>query len=113
MKHNIDGKKAEKATCEYLKKLGYKVLDTNWKTPKCEIDIVAKIDNCIHFVEVKYRKSSAQGTGFEYITYTKQNQMSYAAHVWVICNNWQGEYCLSAASVSGANFDVEFIKQII
>ena len=112
VKHNTDGQKAEEAVAEYLKQNGYKVLDKNWKTPKCEIDIVAKKDKCIYFVEVKYRSKSGQGDGFEYITSAKQRQMSYAAEIWVSQNKWSGEYVLSGASVSGPDFGIELIDQI-
>jgi len=112
MKHNIDGQNAEQAVSEFLTKKGYKILDRNWKTVQCEIDVVAKRNGCIYFVEVKYRSSSQQGTGYEYITSTKQKQMSFAANLWVAKNNWQGEYVLSAASVSGENYEVEFIEEI-
>lgn len=112
MKHNDDGKSAELAVIDYLKSKKFKILDHNWKTPKCEIDIVAKKDKCVYFVEVKYRSSQSQGDGFEYVTPAKQKQMSYSAEIWVSQNKWQGEYCLSAASVSGPNFDIDFIEEI-
>lgn len=112
MKHNEDGQLAEKKVADYLTTHGWKIIDTNWKTPKCEIDIIASKDNCAYFVEVKYRSGSAQGQGFDYITASKQKQMAYAAQYWVQANDWQGEYVLSAASVSGVEFEVEFLEEI-
>lgn len=112
MKSNIDGQNAELAVIEFLKEKGYKILDHNWKTPKCEIDIVAKKSKCVYFVEVKYRSSDDQGDGFEYVTPTKQKQMAYAAEVWTMSHKWTGEYCLSAASVSGVDYQIEFIEEI-
>lgn len=41
----------------FLRFKGYKILCKNYKTPMGEIDIVAKKNNCIAFVEVKYRKN--------------------------------------------------------
>ena len=112
MKHNIDGQDAESVVAKYLENNGFKIVDRNWKTRQCEIDIVAKKDNCIYFVEVKYRSSSSQGDGFEYITSNKLRQMSFAGELWVAQNKWQSEYCLSGASVSGPDFEVEFIEEI-
>lgn len=53
------------------------------------------------FVEVKYRSSLAQGDGFEYIAYKKQKQMTFAARIWAQNYNWEGDYRLMAAAVSG------------
>lgn len=112
MKHNEDGNRAEDVVSEYLVERGYKIRDRNWKTPQCEVDIIAEKDGCIYFVEVKYRSNPAQGSGFEYITTAKQRQMSFAANYWVAQNRWNGEYVLSGAEVSGPDFEVEFIEQI-
>ncbi len=112
MKHNDSGKYGENAAEKYLEFKGFKILDRNWKTKQCEIDIIAKKNRCVYFVEVKYRFSSRQGEGFEYITPAKLRQMSFAAEYWIAQNKWEGEYCLSAASVSGEDYEVEFIEII-
>ena len=112
MKHNIDGQDAESVVAKYLENNGFKIVDRNWKTRQCEIDIVAKKEKCIYFVEVKFRTNPDQGEGFDYITPGKLRQMSYAAKVWVAQNKWDGEYCLSAASVSGEDFKIDFIEQV-
>jgi len=110
--HNILGKAAEEAVVKCLKSEKYKIIDTNWKTKWCEIDIVAKKDKVVHFVEVKYRNNSSQGSGFDYINSKKLHQMARAADSWVAMNRWDGEYVLSAAEVSGSNFKIEFIPEI-
>jgi putative endonuclease len=111
-KHNLSGSEAEDKVARYLSELGYKVIDRNWKTKWCEIDIVAEKDDVMHFVEVKYRTSISQGSGFDYITKTKLIQMHRAADSWAMINDWDGEYVLSAAEVSGVDFQIEFIEQI-
>lgn len=112
MKHNDSGNSGEDAVEDYLKANGFKIIDRNWKTRQCEIDVIAKKDKCVYFVEVKYRSSFDQGDGFDYITSVKQRQMVFAAEYWVAQNKWDGEYCLSGASVSGDDFEVEFIEEI-
>lgn len=93
------GSLAEAEVAEKLKKGGYKVLDRNWKTKVCEIDIVAQKDKVIYFVEVKFRSSSAQGTGLEYIGPQKLRRLQFAAEVWVQSHNYDGDYQLLAAEV--------------
>ena len=110
--HNISGEAAEEEAAKYLINSGYKIVERNWKTKWCEIDIVAKKDSCIYFVEVKYRQSYLQGNGFDYITPNKLRKMELAAKSWVEVNGWDGEYTLSAAEVSGIRFTVKFIEEV-
>jgi uncharacterized protein (TIGR00252 family) len=110
--HNSDGHRAEQATADYLRLNGFKIIATNWKTKWCEVDVIAKKDDCIYFVEVKYRKTDQQGSGFDYIHTKKQQKMARAADSWVLIHKWSGEYVLSAAEVSGMDYRVVFIDQI-
>ncbi len=110
MTNYATGHKAEVRAADYLKKRGYKILNLNWKTKYCEIDIVAQRKNTIYFVEVKYRKGSAQGIGLDYITTGKLRQMKFAAELWVVNNQWLGEYQLAALSMS--NNEIIFIDEI-
>ena len=107
------GNKAESAAAEYLKKQKFSIIDRNWRTRFCEIDIVAKRKKIIHFIEVKYRYDNKHGRGIDYVTQQKLNQMIYAASQWVTYNNYQGDYCLSVIAVSGSDFEVnDFIEDI-
>ena len=47
------GELGETYTCQYLEKLRYKIICRNYLKKWGEIDIVCKIDNKLHFVEVK------------------------------------------------------------
>lgn len=100
------GHDAEKTAAEYMKKQGYKILELNWSTKYCEIDIVAEKDKTIYFTEVKYRKSAAFGTGLDYITTKKMKQMSFAAEMWVSQIKWSGDYQLAAIELTGPTFEV-------
>jgi uncharacterized protein (TIGR00252 family) len=93
------GNAAESRAAEYLQNLGYKVVDRNWRTRYCEIDIVAEKERTVWFVEVKFRKNSSQGAGYEYVTPKKLQQMHFAAEMWVQSNKWNGDYRLAVTSV--------------
>jgi uncharacterized protein (TIGR00252 family) len=95
------GRQAETAAADYLKSKGYEIIDNNWRTRWCEIDIVAKKHRTVVFTEVKYRKSSSWGDGLDAITPKKLQQMSFAAELWVSSNDWRGDYGLIAISTSG------------
>ncbi|OVE79321.1 hypothetical protein BVY00_00635 [bacterium G20] len=99
------GRQAEAAVAADLERQGYKILDLNWKTKLCEIDVIARKDKIIYFVEVKYRAASGQGSGFEYITPKKLGQMQFAARLWNQTHDCNGDYRLLGAEVSGLNFE--------
>lgn len=112
-KEQTDGSKAEQAATEYLRSLGYTIIDTNWKTKWCEIDIIAAKDTVVHFVEVKYRRQSLWGDGMSAITPKKLKQMDFAARIWLASNPSQAAV-LSAMSLSGADFHVDtYIETIV
>jgi uncharacterized protein (TIGR00252 family) len=101
MKTTEQGLKAEQAVADLLEQQGFELIDKNWKTKVCEIDLVMQKDKVVYFVEVKYRGAAAQGDGFEYITDQKLHRMNFAAEIWRQNYNWPGDYRLMAAAVSG------------
>ena len=94
------GNQAENAAAAFLQEKGYKIVDRNWRTRLCEIDVIAKKNHTIFFIEVKYRSSQRQGGGLDYITTKKLQQMSFAAENWVQEHAYSGDYQLSAIAVS-------------
>jgi len=73
--------------------------------------LVAEKKRTIYFVEVKYRSSLSQGSGFDYIANQKLRRMNFAAEIWILNHNWHGDYRLLAASVSGVNCEkIELIE---
>ena len=100
------GRRAEARAAEFLQAKGCKVLGQNWRTRWCEIDIVASRDNTVFFCEVKYRLHNHQGSGIDYITPKKLQQMQFAAEMWVSQHDWKGAYELCAIEVSGPEFRI-------
>jgi uncharacterized protein (TIGR00252 family) len=100
------GRTAETRAAEFLVAKGCRILDQNWRTRWCEIDIVAMRDKTVFFCEVKYRLHNRQGSGLDYITPKKLQQMRFAAEMWVTERNWKGAYELCAIEVSGPEFRV-------
>lgn len=107
------GRRAEAAAAEYLKINGYTIVQQNYRTRFCEIDIIAFKSGITHFVEVKYRKNNKRGGGLLSITNRKLNQMTVAAEYWLQDTPSEGGYFLSAIEVSGAEFKVTgFIESL-
>ena len=105
MKTTSVGRNAEAAVADYLAQSGFKILANNWRTRWCEIDIIAQKDKVVHFIEVKYRLSDSHGSGFDYITPHKLRQIKFAARFWAAQNDWDGDYRIFAAEVSGPGFE--------
>ena len=103
------GKKGESAVCEYLERNGHFIVERNYKTRFCEIDIVSLKDDKVFFTEVKYRKNVKHGGGFAAITHEKQKQMRYAVDVFFKFHPDYYEFnpLLAVASVSGDDFSVD------
>ncbi|OAD46360.1 YraN family protein [Polaribacter atrinae] len=55
--HNELGKKGEKLAIDFLLKNGYKILETNYRYLKAEVDIIAQKGEILAAVEVKTRSS--------------------------------------------------------
>lgn len=107
------GRQAEIIAARYLVEKGYKIVEQNWRTRYCEIDIIASKDKAVYFVEVKYRQNNTQGGGLEYITASKLQQMTFASELWVHEHEWDDDYRLAAIEVSGAGFEVtNFISDL-
>jgi ribonuclease HII len=73
------GDASETVAASYLVSLGHQILERNWRTKWCEIDIISEFNGTYYFTEVKYRKSDIQGDGLAAITPKKIKQMSFAA----------------------------------
>lgn len=107
------GKKAEAAARAYLEMRQFKIIEQNFRRPNCEIDIIAKKGDIVHFIEVRYRKNDEQGGGFDSITASKLKKMQHAAWTWVDEYKWRGEYMLSAIELGGPKFTVMgFIENV-
>lgn len=97
------GDAGEQAAAERLEHDGHEIVARNWRTRWCEIDIVSRRENTLFFTEVKYRKNAAYGDGLAAITAKKQQQMRFAAELFLTKHPQYGE-CdmqLLAADVSG------------
>jgi len=66
------GKRGETIAVKYLKRLGYHIVDQNYRAKSLgEIDIVATKDNRLIFIEVKIRRNTRFGNPVEAVTPTK------------------------------------------
>ena len=77
--HLYLGKSGEEIAVDFLINNGYRVLMRNYKTKLGEIDIIAKDQDTLAFIEVKTRQTDRFGLPSEAVSGAKQRQISKAA----------------------------------
>ncbi len=80
------GTEQETKVQEYLQTLGYEVVARNFYTKHGEIDLIAKKDGYLVFVEVKYRADGRFGAPEEAVDYRKQKKIIAAAQYYLYKN---------------------------
>lgn len=79
--------KWEVIAIKYLQKNNYKILDTNFKFWRFwEIDIIAKLNNLVVFIEVKYRNNVNYGIPEESIIANKLKKCKKTVEYYVVKN---------------------------
>jgi len=86
------GKSGEELAEKYLAKLGYEILDKNFRTRYGEIDIIARDKKTIVFVEVKTRSGDAYGSPQLAVNFYKQKHLSLAAFSFIKKNSLNSDY---------------------
>ena len=111
-KHNELGELGEKMAVKYLEVNGYQILETNYRFGRDEVDIIAKIEDFIVFVEVKTRESNFMGEPEEAVTKAKQKRIIKVANNYIIENDLDNE---SRFDIFGIiiNQNTEIVKHLI
>jgi putative endonuclease len=69
----------EKIARDFLLHNGYRIVETNYRCPEGEMDIIAQQADTLVFVEVRTRKSRRYGSPEESITPLKKRRLSAVA----------------------------------
>jgi putative endonuclease len=77
------GRRGEEAAGAYLERIGFGILETNWRTKAGEVDIVARDGETLVLVEVKTRRSFKAGTPEESVSPTKQRRLGRLAAAYL------------------------------
>ena len=80
---NNVGARGETLAARYLRKSGYTLLDHGFRTRMGEIDLIAKKDGFLAFVEVKTRKEDALVAGEWAVDVKKQRRIIAAARAYL------------------------------
>ncbi|SMB93923.1 putative endonuclease [Desulfonispora thiosulfatigenes DSM 11270] len=87
------GMKGELIAIQELEKRGYKILARNFSCKIGEIDIIAKENETLVFIEVRSRNKDDFGLPQETINYKKQSKVRKVAEYFLVKNNLQNVEC--------------------
>lgn len=85
--HNELGRVGEEIAVQHLRDNGFKILETNWRFGKDEIDIIAEKGNFLVIVEVKTRRSSVFGEPEIFVNAAKQRFLIRATQAYIEKHN--------------------------
>ncbi len=102
MKNNRKiGELGENIACKYLESKDYEIISKNYVKNHGEIDIIAKSDNVIIFIEVKYRKNLKFGHPLEAISQKKISKILETANLYIIENEIKQDVRFDVISILG------------
>lgn len=79
------GRFGEDRAAAYLERAGLEIIDRNWRFSRMgELDLVAKDDGVVVFVEVKTRRGIGAGLASEAVTETKLDRIRRLGAAWVM-----------------------------
>jgi len=107
------GNRGEKIAAKVLRKQGYQIIEKNYHSRLGEIDIVAKEDESIVFVEVKTRCSTDFGLPEEALSYDKRRRLSKLALVYLAHRRIKDTNCrFDVVSILMDNKKVSKVKHV-
>jgi len=115
MNHNRKiGIWGEQAAAEYIQKKGFEILERNIRTPHGEIDIIARVEGVIVFIEVKTRTSRSFGLPEEGLTHRKLAHMLACASYYAAkheIDTWQCD-AIAVEGTPGAIPQIEHFENV-
>lgn len=115
LRHEL-GKNGENIATEYLKSVGYSIVERNYIARQGEIDIVAKDKNELVFIEVKTRSSSQYGRPADAVNFIKQKHLISTIKYYLYSKHLENTYVridIIEVYLSKNKYTVNHIKQAI
>lgn len=108
LKEYLSGILGEDKACAFLKKQGFEILQRNFHSKFGEIDIIAKKDEILHFIEVKYTQKDYE------VAYRldskKYQKILKAVEFYFLKQEIYSDFQIDLICIK--NNDIEFLKNI-
>jgi putative endonuclease len=107
------GSRGEDAAADVYRRRGFRIVARNWRCRLGELDLVVQRRGVVVFCEVKARRESVFGSGFEAVTWRKQAKLRALAEAFLqaIGSHPQAiRFDVASVSVRGARSTVELFE---
>lgn len=114
-RRHVLGLYGENLAANYLRELGYEILERNWRCSIGEIDLIARDQDRWVFVEVKTRNGAGFGHPLEAITNEKIARLRKLVGEWCRLRQVSGvQVRIDAISVlvNSGKVELEHLKQV-
>ena len=93
------GRKGEDIAVNYLIKSGYNIMKRNYRIGHSDIDILAKDNETLVFVEVRTKSREDRGMPEDTLTPKKLRRMKKTAELYIAFNHYEGSARLDAICI--------------
>jgi putative endonuclease len=107
------GSRGEDAAADAYRRRGFRIVARNWRCRFGELDLVVQRRGVLVFCEVKSRRESVFGGGFEAVTRRKQAKLRAVAQAFLQATGSHPQairFDVASVSVRGARSTVELFE---
>ena len=101
------GQWGEDLAARHYRRLGYDVIDRNWRSPTGELDLIVSIGHTIVFSEVKARRTADFGPASAAVTVAKQRRIRQLAVEWLRAHEMHADSVrFDVVAITGTTLDL-------
>ena len=104
------GDQGEELAQTFLREKGYTILERNYRSGRCEIDIVCSKGDVLVFAEVKTRKNDNFGYPENFVSDRKIELFLETAELYIEKKQWLGESRFDIVSITNNIDHIEHIE---
>ncbi|CAG5011619.1 hypothetical protein DYBT9275_04986 [Dyadobacter sp. CECT 9275] len=97
--HNETGTWGEDKASAFLTDHGFEIVEKNYRYKHAEIDLIAKKNKTLVFIEVKTRSGTGFGMPEEFVNYTKAKLIMKAAENYIYSVDWHFDVRFDIVSI--------------
>lgn len=94
------GNEGENQACEFLMRAGYEIVFRNYRYGRAEIDIIARREKLLIFVEVKTRTNLSHGEPEMAVSTGKIGRLRKAAEHYIYAADWMHDVRFDVIAIS-------------